>query len=380
MARNVVLCFDGTNNQFGSENTNVVRVAQTLDRDPARQRLFYDPGVGTLPEPGAFTRTGKWLSKVLGLAFGRGLFLNVEEAYAYLMDFWEPGDRVFLFGFSRGAYTARVLAAVLHQMGLLPRGNYNLVPYVTRLFRALPSKDEGMGEYFKLSSDFRYSFARIVPESDDRRFRVHYLGLWDTVSSVGWVWDPPAYPYTARNPSVDVIRHAISIDERRWFFRQNRMSQAERQDLQERWFPGVHSDVGGGYPEDQGGLWRRGLAWVLDGAVEEGLSLDQSRLRTVAGGAEPQGLCGDSQHESLRSLWWVAEFFPKLQRRKGFPFRLPALGLGRNRFIHEGAMIDQCALIRLRDKPDYRPSNLSADFVRRVQDLQAVPSCLPYKR
>src|SRR5690349_17360179 len=136
MSRNFVICCDGTNNQFGPQNTNVVRLVQALDRDPAKQRLYYDPGVGTLPEPRALTRLMKWFAKVRELAFGAGLTWNVEEAYSYLMDFWEPGDRVFLFGFSRGAYTARVLAGLLHMLGLMPRGNQNLVPYAMRLFKS----------------------------------------------------------------------------------------------------------------------------------------------------------------------------------------------------------------------------------------------------
>jgi uncharacterized protein (DUF2235 family) len=118
VSRNLVICCDGTSNQFGPENTSVVRQAQVLDRDSARQRLYYDPGVGTLPEPGIFTRMGKWFSEVIGLAFGAGLTWKVEEAYSYLMDIWEPEDRVFLFGFSRGAYMARVLAGLLHALGL----------------------------------------------------------------------------------------------------------------------------------------------------------------------------------------------------------------------------------------------------------------------
>src|SRR4051794_17529517 len=170
MPRNLVVCFDGTNNQFGPENTNVVRLVQALDRDPARQRLYYDPGVGTLPEPGAFTRVQKWLSKVYGLAFGGGLTWKVGEAYTSLMEMWEPGDRVFLFGFSRGAYTARVLAGLLHNLGLLPRGNPNLVPYALRLHAAVRDADPGSA-YWKLCNQFRWTFARAVLEGgDERRF------------------------------------------------------------------------------------------------------------------------------------------------------------------------------------------------------------------
>ena len=117
--QNIVICFDGTNNQFGANNTNIVRLIQVLDRDC--QRLYYDPGVGTLPEPWLRTRAEKEISLVCGLAFGQGLIEKVQSAYQFLIENWESGCRVFLFGFSRGAYTARVLAAMLHAMGLLPR-------------------------------------------------------------------------------------------------------------------------------------------------------------------------------------------------------------------------------------------------------------------
>ncbi|HZC82291.1 MAG TPA: DUF2235 domain-containing protein, partial [Nitrospiraceae bacterium] len=225
MPRNYVICCDGTNNQFGIENTSVVRLTQVLLRDPSRQRLYYDPGVGTLPEPGALTSIGKTLSKWYGLAFGTGLTWKVQQAYSYLMDFWEPGDDVYLFGFSRGAYTARVLAGMLHTLGLLPRGNYNLVPYAMRLYKSVrglqeSTKSSGGTSYWKLCDDFRWTFSRPTFKEDvERRFRVHFLGLWDTVSSVGWVWNPPSFPYTTHNESIDVIRHAVAVDERRWFFR-----------------------------------------------------------------------------------------------------------------------------------------------------------------
>src|SRR4051794_20775773 len=117
-SKNLILCCDGTGNQFGLENTNVVRLVQSLDRDPTRQSLYYDPGLGTLPEPSAFTQVQKWVSEVFGLAIGSGLSWKVGEAYTYLMESWEPGDRVFLFGFSRGAYTVRVLAGLLYTLGL----------------------------------------------------------------------------------------------------------------------------------------------------------------------------------------------------------------------------------------------------------------------
>ena len=181
MPRNLVVCCDGTNNEFGIENTNVARLVQVLERDPvlpdlpaegapaeprSKQLLYYDPGVGTLPEPGVLSRLSTKISNMLGLAFGAGLNRNVEEAYSFLMDFWEPGDRVYLFGFSRGAYTVRVLAGLLHALGLLPRGNQNLVPYVLRLFSAIrgrsPDGSSGTSWYWRLCHEFRWTFARPV--------------------------------------------------------------------------------------------------------------------------------------------------------------------------------------------------------------------------
>src|SRR5262249_46661757 len=199
----------------------------------------------------------------------------------------------------RGAYTARVLAGLLHSLGLLPRGNQNLLPCVMRLFKAVrkdiqpppsspsPSRgdsgarrpelevDKSDSAYWKLCDQFRWTFARPVPGgSDDRRFRVHFVGLWDTVSSVGWVWEPVHFPFTATNPSIDMIRHAVSVDERRQFFRQNLMFPAHGQDLQEHWFAGVHADRGCGYPVEDGGLWRPPFQWILEEAQKAELLID----------------------------------------------------------------------------------------------------------
>lgn len=385
MSRNFVICCDGTNNQFGPQNTSVVRLIQVLDRDPNKQRLYYDPGVGTLPEPSVFTALGKKISEWFGLAFGGGLTWKVEEAYSYLMEYWEPGDQVFLFGFSRGAYTARVLAGLLHGLGLLPRGNQNLVPYVMRLFTAVRGAKPGKGgkksEYWELCDQFRWTFSRpIFPDDDNRRFRVHFLGVWDTVSSVGYIWDPAKFAFTAHNPSIDVIRHAVSIDERRWFFRQNLMYPSGAQDLQERWFPGVHSDVGGGYSEKDGGLWRVPFEWILSGAQSAGLLVDPQRLQTVLNRTAPsERPWTDQQHESLTTTWWPAEFFPKLEWQADSARRVPKLGLGRHRPIKEGAMIHNSTLLRIRDV-SYSPPNLSEKFLEKVRALPVVPESVPFEQ
>jgi len=385
MSRNLVICCDGTNNQFGPENTSVVRLVQVIDRDPAKQRLYYDPGVGTLPEPSAFTRLQKRISELFGLAFGAGLIWKVGEAYTYLMDSWEPGDRVFLFGFSRGAYTVRVLAGLLHAIGLLPRGNPNLVPYVLRLFAAVRDMNaggaNGGSNYWRLCNAFRWTFARAVSQEDDqRRFPVHYLGVWDTVSSVGWVWDPKKFPYTACNPSIKIVRHAVSVDERRWFFRQNLMEPADGQDFQQQWFPGVHSDVGGGYAEQDGGLWRVPFGWILDEARKGGLLVDDQRLKRVLERppVSPRPW-NDRKHESLTWRWWPAEFFPKMVWRPDTKKRRPDIGRGRYRFIRHGDIMHKSTLLRIRETADYAPPNLSETFRQRIKGLGTVPDSLPYE-
>jgi uncharacterized protein (DUF2235 family) len=109
MAKNIVVCLDGTNNQLrAAVNTNVVRLFNLLDlSDAARQVAYYDPGVGTFSSPRAWSPPARMMSRYAGLMFGAGLRENLGEAYSFVMSTYEPGDRNFVFGFSRGAYSAR---------------------------------------------------------------------------------------------------------------------------------------------------------------------------------------------------------------------------------------------------------------------------------
>jgi uncharacterized protein (DUF2235 family) len=359
MARNLIVCFDGTNNQFGAHDTNVVRLVQALERSDQQQIVYYDPGVGTLPEPGLLTAIAKRISEVFGLAFGVGLTAKIERAYAFLMHNWQPGDCVFLFGFSRGAYTARALAGLLHMFGLLAPSHENLLPYVMRLFRGSRRVDDQDAQIWRVSAQFRNTFARDAGV-EHRRFRVHFVGVWDTVSSVGWIWDPVKFRHTAANPSIVTIRHAVAVDERRSFFRQNLFAADVRgQDLLELWFPGVHSDVGGGYPEQEGGLWREPFAWMLNEAKQAGLLTDPEReQRVLTRVPTPEQPWAEPQHESLTWAWWPAEFFPKLRYNKGIGRRLPSLGLGRRRRIEPGATLHRSVLQRMESVATYAPPNL----------------------
>lgn len=408
MAKNIVICCDGTNNQFGSNNTNVVRLVQVLNRNPNEQIHYYDPGVGTFPEPSFATKIGKWFSELMGLAFGLGLTRKVGEAYSFLMDQYQEGDQVYIFGFSRGAYTARALAGVIHQFGLLPPGNYNLVPYLLRLSKEINrlSDDDkaAASEYWKISNGFRATFARTSQQaiSEALRVPIRFLGLWDTVSSVGWIWNPKHFAYTtAKNTSVQVVRHAIAIDERRWFFRQNRWGQPKdnsQQSVKEFWFPGVHCDIGGGYSEkeaqadetatndderdarQQSGLWQTTFMWMLIEARKAGLKIDAHKFRHVVQKTRIQRPAWrNEKHESLVWYWWPAEFFPKIPKWRGPGFHWPTFGLFRCRTIAEGALIHRSALRRLRrSQCEYHPGNLSTEFQDWARRLTRLPETTAY--
>ena len=371
MGRNVVLFCDGTANKFGKTNTNVVRALQSLIRDDDDQKVNYDPGVGTMPGPGLVTHTGRVISKVIDLAFATSLDRNVEEAYTFLMNTYEPEDRIYIFGFSRGAYTARVVAALLYHIGLLPRGSENLIPYAQRLLRIARQDNRAIGD------QFRDTFARPIPGRTDRRCPVHFVGVWDTVSSVGWFWEPAKFSYTAMNPGISVIRHAISIDERRAFYRQNRFGRAhDQQDLQQLWFAGVHSDVGGGYADTT--LGQCSFRWIMEEAEKAGLDIDRTRLDALAPlGGKPWL---DKKHNSMKVFWWPCEFFPKVhwnaeKRRNGL-----RLNLFRPRKILDGELLHQSVLLRIREDATYKPANLTPAFRQSVQGLPTVPDSLPYRK
>ena len=401
LERNLVICCDGTSNEFGRKNTNVVRLLQCLERDSDRQLIYYDPGVGTLPDPNRVTNLGKSWSKIIGLAFGHGLTSDVMEAYAFLMETWQSGDRVYVFGFSRGAYTSRVLTGLLRNFGLMPRGAHNILPYVIKGYRALSDRAarDKMSVLEETYQDFRRTFARPASSPDDQEhhFPVHFLGVWDTVSTVGWVWNPKSFRNTALNPSVQFARHAIAIDERRVFFRQNRLvARQSNQDsvevakmdgvprLIECWFPGSHSDVGGGHAAKEDQLWPLSLEWMLREAEKTGLLVDPVRKQTVFASASSPSIWALKHHESLEGLWKVAEWFPALRWRQDnktgeWRSRFET-GRGTPRKVWPGELIHRSALLRLREKevflPDgkmgpYNPPSLCAkykDGVRHMPD------------
>ena len=359
VGKNIVICCDGTGNEFGDYNSNVVKLYSTLVIDGKNQVGYYHPGVGTMGAPTAHNHITKAWSVVMGLAFGAGLLANVGDAYRYLMNIYEDGDRVFIFGFSRGAYTARALAGVLHMFGLLCPGNDGLIPYVIRLYAERTRSASGMTHTFAVATEFKATFCRHCP--------LHFVGVWDTVSSVGWIWDPVKLPYTAQNPDMANGRHAVSIDERRCYFRNNLWGAAlPGQNLKQVWFAGVHSDIGGSYAESESGLSKITLEWMICEALPAGLLVDGQKAARVLGRIPPPPPVPPDPnaklHNSLTPWWWILELLPHsyydpLSKRT--KWRIP---LGARRSIPDGSVLHATVEEKRRVDPSYKPHNLPGNW------------------
>src|SRR5262249_15355653 len=135
MPRRIVLCLDGTSNKYAAANTNVVKLYAMLDRARNDQLAYYQPGIGTSTPPGVWGRIKRWMVKRLDLAIAWLLEEHVTSAYRFLMRYYQEGDQIFIFGFSRGAYTARAVAAMIYKVGLLTQGNEELIPFAWDIFK-----------------------------------------------------------------------------------------------------------------------------------------------------------------------------------------------------------------------------------------------------
>ncbi|MBN2075352.1 MAG: DUF2235 domain-containing protein [Dehalococcoidales bacterium] len=259
MSKNIVICFDGTNNEYGTHNTNVVKTYEAIERNDT-QIAFYDPGVGTISFLG---RTlGKWTGIVLGLAFGYGIRQNIEEGYEYLMNHYEKEDKIYIFGFSRGAYTARALVGLIHQLGILHKGNRNLIPYVSKMYFKKNDKKD-----FEVIKDFKNTFSHSC--------ETFFIGIWDTVGALG-INLSKKFPDYQLNKETSYGYQAISIDEKRRPYKVILWDESEKkksQVIEQVWFAGVHSEVGGGCSEDNCSLPDISFTWMMDKASDAGLAL-----------------------------------------------------------------------------------------------------------
>jgi uncharacterized protein (DUF2235 family) len=288
--RRIVICLDGTKNEPEAGATNVARIYDLATKSE-EQVAYYDPGVGTMGARSAITGIGKTLTRIAGLIMGFGIRENIEEAYGFLMHTYQPGDRIYIFGFSRGAYSARALVGMLRTIGLLRPGADNLIPYALKLYAKSGKKnqsEEQEKKFWQMRDDFSAQFGN--PDFPNRFVhQIQFLGVWDTVKSVGWLnwrakFQQARWPFTRKVPNVAIGRHAISIDERRRPYPEYRFDPKQialhKADLREMWFAGVHSDVGGQFPDDHR-LSDIAFKWMADEAIAAGLSIDAKRYHAL---------------------------------------------------------------------------------------------------
>jgi hypothetical protein len=278
--RRLIVCCDGTWNEQERPRrerwrsrklvpTNVVKLTRAINpitSDGQSQIVYYNVGVGTV----------NWIDRILGGAIGLGIAQNILASYRFLSTNYSSGDEIYLFGFSRGAYTVRLLCSLIATAGLLKPRDLENLPDVYSLFRTSPERR---------SKDFDQ-----LTEYSRRPIPIRFLGVWDTVGSLGnpiprlhWLtrrfgnnyWDDRL------SATVEIARQALAIDERRSPFQpQIWQSREGKQDVRQVWFSGAHSDVGGGYadtPSQSDVAFR----WMAECAREAGLELDQTYFDRV---------------------------------------------------------------------------------------------------
>jgi len=265
--KRLVCCLDGTWNtpdQAGNPTsvTRIMRAIRPVDADGIQQIVFYDRGVGT----------GGWLNRLRGGALGRGLGENVRDAYRFLVNNYQPDDEIHVFGFSRGAFTARSLCGLIGRIGLLPDERAYTTEDAWNVYRS-PAEDPERRA--KLDAIAAHANADV---------RVRLVGVWDTVGALGipndwFTWNMRrryAFHDTQLGHGIDHAFHALAIDERRGPFvptlwrlppgeilpaTDEAVPDETRTVVEQVWFPGVHTDIGGGYADNR--LSNAPLDWMI---------------------------------------------------------------------------------------------------------------------
>ena len=384
MPKNIVICCDGTGNEINNTISNVLKLYRVLPKDEG-QRVYYHPGVGTIGLQSTWGRLKQEANAIFSLATGKGLDEDTLAAYRFLCKTYEKGDRVWLFGFSRGAYTVRVLAAFIQVIGLLPPDQLDLAAYAFTVYKNASAGSKAANGNFLNEA---WHFSRIA---GGYHIPIEFMGVWDTVSSiiVPGRFDLQTLAYTRTNPSVKTFRHAMSIDERRRMFRLNTWKDGQEfhpdrfdgttgvaQDIRQVWFSGVHCDVGGGYLEEESGPSKFPLLWMIEQAVAAGLRVDRMMVDHLCWNAPEPGVLHAHQyappsatkplHESLTGAWWILEWIPKLTKWREWKKRPNIFGLylplGEPRPIPEGALIHQSVIDRMAQVASYRPVNMPLTY------------------
>lgn len=356
--KRIISCSDGTWNKPGNLDgkdivrTNVEKMYNAICSDGkggVAQIKFYDQGVGT--GTGLFD---KWIG---GLT-GKGIDKNIKDIYTFLMLNYEEGDEIYLFGFSRGAYTARSVAGFVRNCGILKRENLHLIDKAYEFYRdknAYSSPDSDLMRAFKKNYCYTPS--------------VKFIGVWDTVGSLGiplgWLqlWNKQRYQFhdVTLSSHVSYAYHALAIDERRKLFMPAIWEQSEtvmndpnhKQQLEQRWFVGSHSNVGGGYKDC--GLSDLALKWMIKKAELTELCFDEKELEKI------KGDCGGVKRNSYTTLYWMwLPIWRKIMEKREAEFsdKVNEPGKKKKIKIETKEVIDESVWERFDKDPSYRPGNL----------------------
>lgn len=324
MPKRLIILFDGTWNS-PEDQTNVWRMKEMLaDTGPEGigQDCFYDAGVGT-----------NWYDKFTGGIFGKGLSRNIQQGYAWLSNAYQDGDEVFMFGFSRGAYTARSLVGFIRKCGLLRSGDHQNVERAYELYR---KKDETPDSIEAVA--FRRTYSREI--------RVKFIGVWDTVGALGIPashvpFNRTYYSFhdTGLSGIVDYAYHALAVDENRRDYAPTLWTAISPRNLavEQRWFVGAHANVGGGYKDDA--LPHLPLQWLQGKAKACGLTFKND---VIIGQGDYLAPIRDSYKE------FVFHLYALLKKRY---YRV----VGKS--VNE--IIDESVWKRWKDRIDYRPPSLA---------------------
>jgi uncharacterized protein (DUF2235 family) len=389
MPKDIVICCDGTGNEINNTISNVLKLYRVLVKDEG-QRVYYHPGVGTIGLESTWGQFKQEAYAVRGLATGAGLDEDTLAAYRFLCRTYETSDRIWLFGFSRGAYTVRVLAAFIQVIGLLRPDQIDLARYAFSTYKNASANRQRSAGDSNTFLDEAWHFSQVA---GCYHVPIEFLGVWDTVASViiprqdTFWFDLQTLVYTRTNPSVKKFRQAMSIDEHRRMFRLNHWTEPQKyrpnifdastaidQDIRQVWFAGVHCDVGGGYLEDESGPSKFPLLWMIEQASAAGLRVDPSMVDHLCWGLPRKGgnhhyappSVTDPLHNSLTAAWEILEWLPKEEKYREWPERKCVLGFylprGEPRLVPEGAIIHQSVVDRMAKVATYRPINMPKSY------------------
>ena len=226
LGRTIVVCLDGTGDKFDADNSNIVHLVGCLKKSDPSQLIYYQSGIGTYDGGGL----SNGVNAALDMAVGSGLGEHIRDAYQFLMNQFLEHDRICIFGFSRGAYTARCLAGMIHKIGLLPRHNVQQLPFAYEYYK----DDTQTG--WDMSADFKRTFCVDVS--------IHFIGCFDSVASVGFI--PRTLPLSSTPwNKATYFRHALALDEHRAKFKAKQFEKKDSTDANARWETVAESEENG---------------------------------------------------------------------------------------------------------------------------------------